>query len=62
MCRQLKENPKTRGIPIILLCDKRLPPEIEQAHRYELETDDFFSKPVNPEELYRAIERLIFFP
>ncbi len=59
MCQQLKENPKTQGIPIILLCNTRLPREIERAHRNELQTDDLFSKPVDPGELYRAIKRLI---
>lgn len=56
-CRQLKENPATRDIPVIFVSAR-----VEPADRlagYEVGGDDYVTKPFAPDELIRKIDLLL---
>jgi CheY-like chemotaxis protein len=53
---QIKENPVTREIPILMFSAKKITPDEAQEH--SLSIDDFVSKPVNPAQLLESIERV----
>ena len=57
VCRTLKENPKTRGIMILMVTALNELGDIERA--VNAGTDDFISKPVNKLELLKRVENML---
>ena len=47
LCRKLKKDPRTRGVPVILMSGERRD-EREQAEGIELGADDYLIKPFTP--------------
>lgn len=56
VCRQLKDDPHTRHIPVILLTAKST--ESDQFWGMEAGADAYLTKPYNPEELLTKINDL----
>jgi putative two-component system response regulator len=56
-CRQLKEDPETRLIPVVLVTALREPHN--RIHGLEAGADDFLSKPFNPHELRARVQSLV---
>jgi putative two-component system response regulator len=56
-CRQLKEDPETRLIPVVLVTALRQPHD--RIHGLESGADDFISKPFNPLELRARVQSLV---
>jgi putative two-component system response regulator len=56
-CRQLKDDPETRLIPIVLVTALREPHN--RIHGLEAGADDFISKPFNPHELRARVQSLV---
>lgn len=54
VCKQLKENPKTKNIPIIFLTAKTDEDSIEKA--YEIGGSDYVLKPFKPKELIARVK------
>lgn len=54
---RIKNNPKTRHIPVLMFSAKKISPEEAEAHRIII--DDFLTKPVNPKKLLEAIEKIL---
>jgi DNA-binding response OmpR family regulator len=52
----IKENPATREIPILMFSAKKITPD--EAEEHCMSIDDFVSKPVNPAQLLKSIERV----
>lgn len=46
VCRRLKENPKTRGIPVIFVTTRDA--EMDEAAGFELGAVDYITKPISP--------------
>ncbi len=57
VCRSLKENPKTRGIMVLMVTALNELGDIERA--VNSGTDDFISKPVNKLELLKRVENML---
>ena len=57
--RQLKADPATRPIPVIMLTTTDDPREVERC--YELGCNVYITKPVEYEEFVKAIKRLGLF-
>lgn len=57
VCRKLKEDPATRGIPIMMVTALNELGDIERA--VECGTDDFLTKPVNKLELVTRVKSLL---
>lgn len=57
VCKQLKSNPATRNIPILVVTALHETGDIERA--VEAGTDDFLSKPVNKLELITRVKSLL---
>lgn len=55
ICRILRANPKTAGIPIIMLTAKAS--EIDRVVGLELGADDYVTKPFSPRELLLRIKK-----
>lgn len=55
VCQQLKQNPETKNIPVILFSASR---GLEQSAR-EAGADDFLSKPFHMTDLLQKIEDLL---
>ncbi|WP_321506739.1 response regulator [uncultured Methanoregula sp.] len=53
---QIKANPETKGLPVLMFSAKKITPEEAQEHCLNIE--DFVSKPVNPSQLLDAIKRI----
>jgi two-component system, OmpR family, response regulator len=53
---QIKANPATRDLPVLMFSAKKITPEEAQQHCLNIE--DFVSKPVNPSQLLEAIKRV----
>jgi two-component system, OmpR family, response regulator len=54
---QIKENPATRHIPVLMFSAKKISPAEAENHRIII--DDFITKPVNPKKLIEAIGRVL---
>jgi CheY-like chemotaxis protein len=54
---RIKNNPKTRHIPVLMFSAKKISPEEAEAHRIII--DDFLTKPVNPKKLLEAIGKIL---
>jgi CheY-like chemotaxis protein len=57
VCKQLKSDPKTRGIMILMVTALNELGDIERA--VDSGTDDFLSKPVNKVELLKRVENML---
>jgi len=66
ICKELKENPETKMIPIIML--SAINPDFNMAfsesigrddNRKNVPADAFFEKPINPENLMEVIRHVI---
>jgi len=53
---RIKEDPKSRHIPVLMFSAKKITPE--EAREHSLNIEDFVSKPVNPSQLLDAINRV----
>ncbi len=61
ICRALKNDPRTREMPIVLLTAKAL--ERDRVHGLEMGADDYVTKPFSPRELILRVQaRLRKFP
>lgn len=61
LCKELKANPATRGIPVVLLTavGEAVPTTTySHAEGMALEAEDFIPKPVDAKTLVEAVERL----
>lgn len=57
VCRRLKADPKTRGIPILMVTALNELGDIERG--VECGTDDFLTKPINKLELLTRVKSLL---
>jgi CheY-like chemotaxis protein len=54
---RIKENPKTKDIPVLMLTAKQLSPT--EAQEYGIYIEDYVLKPITHRELYEAIEHVL---
>ena len=57
VCKILRRDPRTQGIPIIMLTAKAA--EIDRVLGLELGADDYVTKPFSPRELVLRVKRLL---
>src|SRR5436305_683750 len=57
LCRELKANPETRLIPIIMITG--LTDREDRLKGIQAGADDFLNKPISPEELFARVNSLI---
>ena len=57
VCRALRADPATAGIPVILLTAKAQEAEVERG--FEAGADDYIVKPFSPREMLRRVEALL---
>ena len=57
ICKILRRDPKTSGIPIIMLTAKAA--EVDRVIGLELGADDYVTKPFSPRELLLRVKRLL---
>lgn len=53
----IKEDPKTRGIPVIMFSAIKISPE--EAEEHQISLDDCLTKPVSPNTIIEAIEKVL---
>lgn len=56
VCRQIKTNPETKSIPVVLLT--ALDRQIDQLRGWECGADEYMTKPWEPAKLLECIKRL----
>jgi DNA-binding response OmpR family regulator len=54
---QIKKNPATKKIPVLMLTGKRL--TATEARQYKLCIDDYIEKPFTPDDLYAAVSEIL---
>jgi len=54
---RIKENPKTRYIPVLMFSAVKISPEEAEKHRISI--DDCITKPVSPNKIIEAIEKVL---
>ena len=62
VCKELKEDEKTRGIPVIMLTsvgEKLTEPEYAKAVAITHKADDYIEKPAEPKELMNRIQKFV---
>ena len=57
VCKRLRADPSTRGIPILMITALDQPLDVERA--VEAGTDDFLSKPISKAELLHRVQSLL---
>ena len=57
ICAQLKSNPKTKGIPVVMVTG--LGTKINKEIGREMGADGYLVKPVRPDQLHDIISRLL---
>ncbi len=57
ICRSLKSDPKTKGIPILMLTAKS--EEMDRVVGFEVGADDYLTKPFSPRELVLRIRAIM---
>jgi class 3 adenylate cyclase len=57
LCRRLRANPETALLPVILVTSAE--PQTERVRGVEAGADDFLAKPVNWDELFGRVKRLL---
>ena len=57
LCRELKEDPQTRLIPVVLITG--LTDREDKVRGIEAGADDFLNKPIFPEELFARVKSLL---
>ena len=57
VCRKLRREPKTSGIPVIMLTAKGS--EVDRILGLELGADDYVTKPFSPRELVLRVKKLL---
>ena len=57
VCKVLRRDPKTSGVPILMLTAKAA--EIDRVLGLELGADDYVTKPFSPRELVLRVKRLL---
>lgn len=57
VCRSLKTDPRTRGIPVVMLTTRNC--ESDRARAAEAGADAFVAKPFSPRSLLRLLDRAI---
>lgn len=57
ICRQLKQNPKTKNLPVIMLTAKS--EELDKVLGLELGADDYITKPFSVRELVARVKALL---
>lgn len=57
VCEQLKNDPKTKGITIIMLTAKGQ--DVDKERGREVGADDYFTKPFSPIELMTKVDDLL---
>ena len=54
---RIKDDPRTRDIPVLMFSAKKISFEEAEAHRIRM--DDFLIKPVSPREILSAVARIL---
>lgn len=57
VCKQIRANPNTRSLPVLMITALDQPSDIERA--VEVGTDDFLTKPINKTDLVLRISALL---
>jgi two-component system, OmpR family, response regulator len=54
---QIKKNPESKPIPVLMVTGKRL--TVNEAKQYHISIDDYIMKPIQPAELYAAVDTIL---